>query len=201
MIAETLKRCQTPFLRCLTPFLLFAVPVRAEIPLDNAFWENYQPYRQYSETMLRDLSALEESDLLATGRNIDRLELRIVGRKSPLSNLISVRAVIDDQTGQRLQVKIVPDIVRNDTGKTEVHRRPLSAEQAQRLTAMLEQWQFWEAPYQPADDADCEGSGHWIIEGIRPGGYQLIERSECAELEPGAAETRDYLLGIAGITR
>lgn len=177
----------------------------AAIAIDPGFWESYEPYQQYSRETLRDLAVLREGDLLETARDIDGLELRVVGRSSRSLNLVSARLVIDSMIGRRLQVKVVPfELSPNRSTEPTMHRRPVSAAQADALIAMLERRHFWEASYStPAPDAgslDCSGASQWIIEAVRPGTYQLIARTACGGLDPAAAEIRDFLLDLADIS-
>jgi len=180
---------------------LIAGPCRAAVTLDPQFWDSYRPYQQYSDELIRELFLLEEGDLLETGRDIDGLELRIVGRSAPNAALISVRAVIDSVAMRRLQVKILP-LTLSPNAAPDSRRRLFTAEQAQLLTQLLERLGFWSAPYRPAGEtagAACSDAGHWLAEAIRPGSYQLLARSDCGELDPIVADIRDYLLGLADI--
>jgi hypothetical protein len=194
----------------------------AAIELDATFWDNYVPYQQYTAVNLRDLVALREGDLLETGSEIDGLEIRVVGRSSSTADLVSARAVIDSIVRNRLQLKVLPfSLSPNDPPRLESQRRQLSAAQADELQELLEQLHFWEAPYSadtPDDAAEngdapaavhsagvltpgrCADPGHWIVEAVRPGEYELIARSGCAELDPIVAQIRDFLLGLAGVS-
>lgn len=185
----------------------------AALDLDADFWQDYVPYQQYTDSTLRDLYALQEGDLLETAREIDGLELRVIGRASAGSDLISARVVIDSVVRQRLQVKIVPFSLSPNSGpRPRLQRRQLSGAQADSLLALLEQLSFWQAPYASANrnseaadtaasgtDPRCDDAGHWIIEAVRPGSYQFIARSSCMTLDPLVTEIRDYLFGLAAI--
>jgi hypothetical protein len=194
----------------------------AALELDAAFWDSYVPYQQYTATNLGDLVALREGDLLETGSEIDGLEIRVVGRASPTADLVSARAVIDSIVRNRLQIKVLPFALSpNERPRLESQRRQLSAAQADELQELLERLHFWDAPYSltapvaASADGDapagvqraavltpgrCTDPGHWIVEAVRPGEYELIARSDCAALDPVVAEIRDFLLGLAGIT-
>jgi hypothetical protein len=79
----------------------------------------------------------------------------------------------------------------------------LSSGQAARLVELLDELSFWDAPYRPpgADaGAACKDAGHWIVEAIRPGSYQLIARDDCGTVSPLVAGIRDYLLSLAGMS-
>jgi hypothetical protein len=182
--------------------------VSAAVTLDPAFWDDYRPYQQYSPETIRDLIALSEGDLLETAREIDGLELRVVGRTSPISRLISARVVIDSVARQRLQVKVIPfDPSPNGRQRPALTRRLLSDEEAQELTALLIELKFWNAPYRldGRDEidraaADCNEANGWIVEAVRPGAYQLISRTNCDSPDSAASRIRDYLLGLAGVS-
>lgn len=178
---------------------------RATVVIDSDFWDSYEPNRQYSRETMRELAALGEGDLLETAREIDGLELRVVGRDSQASNLISARLVIDSVARQRLQVKILPfELSPNTNPEPTMRRRQVTAAQADALLTLLERQQFWDAPYSvSAPDAgslNCANSGHWIIEAVKPGAYQLISRTTCGGLDPAAAAVRDFLLDLAGVS-
>jgi hypothetical protein len=184
---------------------ILSTPARAAVVIDSDFWDSYEPYLQYSRETLRELAALGEGDLLETAREIDGLELRVVGRNSRASNLISARLVIDSVVRQRLQVKIVSfDLSPNTNPEPTMRRRQVTAAQADALMTLLEQQHFWDAPYSvSAPDAgslNCSDTGHWIIEAVKPGAYQLISRMACGGLDPAAAAIRDFLLDLAGVS-
>jgi hypothetical protein len=181
---------------------------QAAVTLDPSFWDDYQPYQQYSDAVISDLIALREGDLLETASSIDGLELRIVGRDAPGAMLISVRVVIDSVARQRLQAKTIPfDLAQSGRAKPTLQRRPLRDDEAQALTEMLETTHFWDAPYSlETVERDavlqnaCEEGNGWIVEAVRPGAYQLISRANCEGLDPSVAAIRDLLLAIAGIS-
>jgi len=190
--------------------LALSESVPAAVELDAEFWDTYHAFEQYSPETLRELVALGEGDLLETGRDITHLELRVVGRDSIYDKLISVRAVIDRSIGRRLQAKVIRySISPTASREPALTRRQLSGEQTEALLALLDDTGFWEAPYSldtgsrgiAGDDsgARCAESGHWIVEAVRPGAYQLIARSTCAGLDPTLETIRDFLLDIAGI--
>jgi hypothetical protein len=178
----------------------------AAVTLDPEFWDSYQPFWQYSHTTIRDLTALNEGDLLQTARKIDGLELRLIGRRSPYDPLISARIVVDSTAMRRLQVKYIP-FEFPPTGRPwpQSVRRPITADEAETLERLLEKWDFWDAPYSlegrtaaDEDAAGCENAGHWIIEAVKPGSYEIMSRSSCGGLDPAAAEIRDFLIDLAG---
>ena len=199
--------------------LFFLLSTRAwpAVELDAEFWENYDPYEQYTTETLRELIALQEGDLLETGRDITGVEIRVVGRSAPAAPLVSARAVVDSSIGRRLQVKRIPySLSPNTDGRPELTRRLLTGEQAEGLLALLDETGFWDAPYSltgagDASGADgqpnpgsgaqaiCHESGHWIVEGVRPGMYQLSKATSCDGDDTMIIEIRDYLLGIAGM--
>jgi hypothetical protein len=177
----------------------------ATITIDPGFWETYEPNHQYTEATLGDLAALDEGDLLDTERGAIGLVVRIVGRDSVTSALVSARIGLDGTARQRIQVKVVPfDLPRADPRPPQTYRRPVSEEQAAKLRALLERWDFWSAPYSlgrpdDAGDKSCESAGSWVIEGLESNRYQIIVRSTCGQLEAEAAELRDFLLGLASV--
>lgn len=175
----------------------------AAVSLGPAFWNTYEPYRQYSSRMIRELAILREGDLLETAREIDGLELRVVGRASPASALISARVVIDSVARERLQIKVVPFGLSSGGGDPTSRRRQLRPAEAQALTALLDRLHYWDAPYrlEDADSNQCPDAGHWVVEAYRPGSYQIIARSTCPKLDPLVAEVRDLLLDLAGVTK
>lgn len=185
--------------------------VPAAVELDSDFWDTYDAFEQYSPETFQELIALREGDLLATGRDITHLELRVIGRDSIYDKLISARAVIDRSIGRRLQVKVLPySLSPNASREPTLTRRLLTLEQTEALLALLDETGFWEAPYsldaslpgerQADPTARCPEGGHWIVEAVRPGTYQLVARSTCDGLDPAIGEIRDFLLGIAGIS-
>jgi hypothetical protein len=181
---------------------LFARPIGAAVAIGPDFWESYEPYRQYSPETIRDLAALAEGDLLETARDIDGLELRVVGRQSGASDLISARLVIDSVARRRLQVKTVPFALSpNGSPPPTVRRRLVTSAEADALTALLDRSSFWDAPYSlPIPESrDCADGGQWMLEAVRPGTYQLLVRTECGGLDPATAEIRDFLLDLVGI--
>ena len=180
---------------------LIVHPCLAAVSLDRDFWETYRPYQQYSAETVRELVALDEGDLLETGRDIDGLELRIVGRSAPNAPLVSVRTVIDSIAMRRLQVKVLPfSLSPSATGRPDARRRQLTADQAGMLIALLERSGFWDAPYRPQKTAGvCRDAGHWIVEAVRPGIYQLIARDDCGDLPDIVNDIRDYLLALADV--
>jgi len=179
-------------------------PALAAVSLDRDFWETYRPYQQYSHETIDELIALDEGDLLETARDIDGLELRIVGRTAANAALVSVRVVIDSVARQRLQFKQVPYALSPNAGeRPTMRRRQLDSGQTDSLLRLLEQSQFWDAPYRPRGIGDgaagtCSNAGHWIVEAVRPGGYQLITREDCGNLDPLVRQLRDLLLEFAG---
>lgn len=182
---------------------IFLIPAVAAVTIDPDFWESYQPYRQYSTEAIRDLAALGEGDLLETARAIDGLELRVVGRRSRASVLISARLVIDSVARRRLQVKTVPFALSpNSNPSPTVRRRLVTSAESDALVALLEQSNFWDAPYSlpNSEPGDCADGGQWMLEAVRPGAYQLIVRTGCGGLDPAAADIRDFLLDLAGVT-
>lgn len=180
---------------------------RAAITLDPGFWDSYQPFGQYSRETIRDLTKLNEGDLLETARDIDGLELRLVGRMSAVDPLVSARLVIDSSAKMRLQIKLIPfELPPTGRPRPESLRRPLTAGQAAALEMLLDKWDFWDAPYsldgRPAPgsaEVGCENAGYWIIEAVRPGAYEIVARSTCGGLDPAVAEIRDFLLGLARV--
>jgi hypothetical protein len=184
---------------------LLAVQAAADVQLEPGFWDDYVPYRQYSEQTLSDLRVLQETDLLETGRDIDGLEFRVMGRNSSTSSLISARVVIDSVLRLRMQVKVAPSTLSpNDDAEPPMQRTLLSTDQAETLLRLLEDWGFWDAPYAldrpaAARGLDCSNAGEWLVEAIRPGTYQLVSRSTCGGLEPAVAEIRDFLLGLVDV--
>lgn len=184
---------------------LLSLSAGAAVTIDPEFWKSYRPYQQYSREMIRDLAALGEGDLLETARAIDGLELRVVGRHTSASKLVSARIVIDSVARRRLQVKIVPfELSPSGIEAPAVRRRQVTPAQAEALMALLDDSGFWDAPYDlEAPDTGplgCSDAGQWVIEGVRPGTYQLIVRSECGGLETAAAEIRGFLLDLAGVS-
>lgn len=179
----------------------------AAITIGPEFWDAYQPNQQYSSAMMRDLIALREGDLLETAREIDGLELRVVGRSSPSSSLISARVVIDSIARERLQLKVLEyDPSPNSRSDPALSRRLLRMDQADALIELLEGIDFWNAPYlieqtRPTNDigSDCvEGNG-WVVEAFRPGTYQLISRPNCRGPDQVVVEILEFLLGISGV--
>lgn len=188
----------------LTLILTIPVAAPADISIGPAFWDSYEPYRQYSARTLEDLARLREGDLLETARDIDGLELRVIGRDSPVSALISARVVIDSVARERLQIKIVPsELSSGETKAPTARRHPLSPDETEALAALLERVQFWNAPYQSGNLAAgrCPNGGHWIVEAYRPGSYQIIARSDCPRLDSAVAEIRDFLLSLGSVTQ
>lgn len=188
--------------------LLALGTARAGVAIDDRFWESYRPYQQYSREALRDLIALGEGDLLETAREIDGLELRLIGRESAGSPLLSARVVIDSVARERLQVKVIPFSLSPGQNRNLIsRRRALTPDQADRLVSLLEEVEFWDAPYR-IDDADvssstsrdCATGAAWLIEAYRPGTYQLVARSECSGLDASISEIRRFLLELAGVT-
>lgn len=184
---------------------LFAGQAMAQVQLEPGFWDDYVPYRQYSQQTLDDLSILQETDLLETGRDVDSLEFRIVGRNSSSSELISARVVIDSVQRLRMQVKLAPPTLSpNDDAESPMQRTLLSTDQAETLLRMLEEWGFWSAPYALEAPTrvvglDCSNAGDWLVEAVRPGTYQLVTRSTCGGLDPAVVEIRDFLLGLVDL--
>lgn len=183
---------------------LLATASRAAVTLDPNFWDAYEPFGQYSFATIRDLTALNEGDLLQTARDIDGLELRLVGRRSPFDPLVSARIVVDSTAMMRLQLKFIPfELPPTGRPRPRSVRRLVTAEQAARLESLLEKWDFWDAPYSlegtaVADQVGCENAGHWIVEAVRPGRYEIMSRSSCGGLDPAVAEIRDFLIDLAG---
>jgi len=186
--------------------LILTIPsaARAAVSIGPAFWDSYEPYRQYSARTLRRLSILREGDLLETAREIDGLELRVVGREDPASALISARVVIDSVVRERLQIKIVPfELSSGNPGTPTARRHQLRPEEAEALPELLERLHFWDAPYRPGNPASdqCPNGGHWVVEAYRPGSYQIIARSTCPRLDSLVAEIRNFLLRLGGVTK
>jgi hypothetical protein len=175
--------------------------------LDAEFWDSYRPYQQYSAATLSDLFALQEEDLLGASRGTDGVVLRLIGRRSASSPLVSARIGIDSIARLRLVAKVLAqDPTATVPVRPEIHRVPVSPGQAERFLALLQQWNFWDAPYRLADapvafgsGGACANSAGWLIEGVMARSYQLIVRSDCGGLDPAAAEIRDFLLELAGI--
>jgi hypothetical protein len=192
-----------PMRRLLILSCVLASAARAAVTIDPDFWESYQPYRQYPPETIRDLAALGEGDLLETARDIDGLELRVVGRRTRASALISARVVVDSVARRRLQVKTVPFVLSpNSNAAPTVRRRQVTSAEADALMALLDRSGFWDAPYTVPNSEllDCADGGQWMLEAIRPGTYQLIVRIECGGLDPVATGIRDFLLDLAGIS-
>jgi hypothetical protein len=196
---------QTTMRIVLILILTIAGAARAAVSIGPAFWDSYEPYRQYSARTLRNLATLRESDLLETARDIDGLELRVVGREGPASALISARVVIDSVVRERLQIKIVPfELSSGNTSEPTTRRHQLSPDETEALVDLLERTRFWEAPYRyenPGSGQCSSNDGHWVVEAYRPGSYQIVARSTCPQLDSVVAAVRDFLLGIAGITK
>lgn len=188
--------------------LALTLPAWAAEELDPKFWAHYEPYRQYSSATMEDLGALDEGDLLATSRGTDGTVVRVLGRNSASSKLISARIAIDSVARLRMVVKVARhESIVGVRRRLEVHRVQISIEQAERLLDLLDKWRFWEAPYTldraPRDDgfaAVCTDSSGWLIEGVTPRAYQIMFRSNCNGLDPAAAEIRDFLLGLVNVS-
>jgi hypothetical protein len=192
--------------RCLVIALLLTGTASATIAIDPGFWENYEPFGQYTEATIRDLIALDEGDLLDSARGSTGLTIRMVGRDAENESLVSARLSLGSAARKRVQIKVVPFMLpRVETSPPRTYRRQVTDEQAAALLALLDQWDFWAAPYSMDPGADSAGScsdsrNGWIIEGFEPQRYQILFRSNCGGLEPAAAALRDFLLGLADVS-
>ena len=189
------------------PLLFCPGPIWATERLDQEFWEYYEPFDQYSEETIRDLRGLEERDLLRFHRRLDGIVFRVVGRNSAFSKLVSARISVDAKTRSTVTVKVLPSGRSRSIASLSVRSRVVSAESAAALLALLERHDFWSAPADEVRSARADGlevicfdAGGWLIEGVTPDRYQQIFRSNCERLDPAAAEIRDFLLALVGVT-